>query len=75
MRYRIEFSRKNPFPRAQGRGGHPEEGVRKPSRKGFCHEQGDLRYRVGVTKSEGIRSVRKVGFIRVREREKYNSFQ
>jgi hypothetical protein len=38
-----DIGRKNPFPRAQGKRGHPGKGVRSPRRKGFYREQGDLR--------------------------------
>jgi hypothetical protein len=40
-----DIGKENPFPKAQGKRGHPEGGVKSVRRKGFYHEPRDLRSR------------------------------
>jgi hypothetical protein len=49
-----DIGKKNPFPKAQGKRGHPEGGVKSTRRKGFYPEQGDLRSRREIHSQEYI---------------------
>jgi hypothetical protein len=49
-----DIGKKIPFPKAQGKRGHPEEGVTSTGRKGFYPEQGDLRSRREIHSQEYI---------------------